>query len=194
MPISDKTKEIWIEKGYEHFALCGPENFSINKMSKSVGLSRASFYHHFADIDIFFDELLAKHWEITNIFIHSGREYCNSLLPDLYELCGQYPIPLQFALQLFHHRRMPEFNFLFIKSYEAIAKGFALELFAKYFNFSQTTIEVYHLWLTLGEAWYSRIDPNDLSPESLQKHAREILKNLSDFVNSPLYSHLQKEV
>ena len=65
MPISDKTKQIWIEKGYEHFALYGPENFSINKISKTIGLSRASFYHHFGDIDIFVDELLAKHWQIT---------------------------------------------------------------------------------------------------------------------------------
>ena len=34
MSVSDKTKQIWIEKGYEHFALYGPENLSINKISK----------------------------------------------------------------------------------------------------------------------------------------------------------------
>jgi len=194
MPISDKTKQIWIEKGYEHFALYGPKNLSINKISKTIGFSRASFYHHFGDIDIFVNELLAKHWQIIESFIHSGSEHCKQLMPDMYDLCEQYPIPLQFTLQLFHHRSTPEFNFLFIKSYEAIAKSFALELFANHFELIQPKTEIYSLWLTLGEAWYSRIDTNDLTSASLQRLAEEILQNLSSFVNSPLYTHLNKTV
>jgi AcrR family transcriptional regulator len=194
MPIPDRTKQNWIEKGYEHFALTGPNKFSVNKVSKMSGLSRASFYHHFGDIDIFFEELLMMHWQITEMFIHSGREHCRQLIPDLYDLLEQNPIPLKFALQLFHHRSAPEFNFIFIKSYEAIAKGFALKLFSNHLDFTQTGEEVYHLWLTLGEAWYSRLDPNDLSSGTLQKHAQEIMKTLSMFVNSPLYTHLRKTV
>jgi len=45
------TKQEWLDKGYEHFALYGPENLSINKISKEVGFSRASFYHHFGNIE-----------------------------------------------------------------------------------------------------------------------------------------------
>lgn len=190
----ENTRQLWIEKGYEHFALYGPKNLSINKISKTTGSSRASFYHHFGDIEVFIDELLAKHWQITETFIHSGREHCRQLMPDLYDLCEQNPVPLKFALQLFHHRSTPEFNFLFIKSYEAIAKSFALELFINHFELIQNKTEVYNLWLTLGEAWYSRIDPNDLTSASLQRHAGEILQNLSEFVNSPLYCHLHKKV
>jgi len=189
----ENTRQLWLEKGYEHFALNGPKNLSINKVSKMTGLSRASFYHHFGDISIFIDELLALHWQIIEAFIKEGKEKCKQLIPDLYDLLEQNPMPLQFALQLFHHRGTPEFNFLFIKCYEAIAKGFTLELFADYFKLIQTKADIFHLWLTLGEAWHSRIDPNNLSSGSLQKHAEEILQNLFSFVNSPLYNQLRKK-
>ena len=53
---------MWIEKGHEHFALHGHDN--LNRISKDIGLARASFYHHFGDIDIFIEELLDMHWQI----------------------------------------------------------------------------------------------------------------------------------
>jgi len=194
MSVPEETRQLWIEKGYEHFALYGPKNLSINKLSKTTGSSRASFYHHFGDIDVFVDELLAKHWYLTETINSSGRKECKRLLPDLYNLLEQNPLPLQFSLQLFHNRSNPEFNFVFIKSYEEIAKSFALKLFIKHFGLLQSEREVYPLWLTLGEAWYSRLDPNDLTSETLQKHSKEVLQSLSEFVKSSLYSELSHTV
>jgi len=194
MSVPEETRQLWIEKGYEHFALYGPKNLSINKLSKTTGSSRASFYHHFGDIDVFVDELLAKHWHFVEILKSSGREKCKRLFPDLYNLLAHNPLPLQFSLQLFHNRSNPEFNFVFIKSFEEFAKSFALELFKKHFGLLQSEREVYLLWLTLSEAWYSRLDTNDLTSETLQKHAEEILQNLSEFVNSALYKQLRNTV
>ncbi len=194
MATSENTRELWIEKGYEHFALYGPENLSINKISKDVGSSRASFYHHFGDVEIFIDELLTRHWHIIEAFNELGKEEFKVLIPDLYDALGEYTIPLQFNLQLFHHRSTPGFNYLFIKSYESSARSFALELFANHLGLTQSDSDVYHLWLTLGEAWYSRLDPDDLSSGTLQKHAEEIIQTLSVFTNSPLYTHLRKTV
>jgi len=191
MPGSEGTRQLWIEKGYEHFALYGPKNLSVNKLSKTTGSSRGSFYHHFGDIDVFVEELFGKHCHIVVIFKSLGREKCKRLFPDLYIFLEQNPLTLQFSLQLFHNRSNPEFNFVFIKSYEEIAKSFALELFKKHFGLLQSEREVYLLWLTLGEAWYSRLDPNDLTSETLQKHAEEILQNLFEFVNSSLYKQLR---
>jgi len=65
MTTSTGIKQKWIEKGYEHFALFGPENLSINKLSKEMGVSRASFYHYFGDMDIFIEKLLDMHWHIS---------------------------------------------------------------------------------------------------------------------------------
>ncbi|MDM9630990.1 TetR/AcrR family transcriptional regulator [Robiginitalea aurantiaca] len=190
----ESKRHLWIEKGYEHFALYGPENLSINKISKDVGSSRASFYHHFGDVEIFIDELLTRHWHIIEAFNKLGKEEFKVLIPDLYDALGEYTIPLQFNLQLFHHRSTPGFNYLFIKSYESSARSFALELFAKHLGLTQSDSDVYHLWLTLGEAWYSRLDPDDLTSGTLQKFAKEIIQNLSVFTNSPLYTRLRKTV
>lgn len=61
MSIPNSTKQTWIKMGYEHFAFYGPQNLSINKISKEIGSPRASFYHYFGDIDIFTEELLNMH-------------------------------------------------------------------------------------------------------------------------------------
>lgn len=189
----ENTRQLWIEKGYEQFALYGPENFSINLLSKAIDFSRASFYHHFGDIDVFLDELLSKHWDMAKEFNAIGKEKCLHLFPDLYQLLEQMPIPLKFSLQLFHHREDPRFNILFVKTYEASAYSFALKLFKEHLGFSQQEKDIYLLWLTMGEAWYSRLDSNDLTSSTLQKHAEEILNTLSVFVDSALYTTLHKE-
>lgn len=184
------SKQIWIEKGYEQFALFGPEHLSINKLSKTIGFSRASFYHHFGDIDVFTEELLEYHWQIAQQFNMHGKEKCTNLFPDLYNLLEQNPIVLQFSLQLFRHRSHPAFNYLFIKTYQATAKSFALELFRKHFGLTQSDDEVYFLWLTLGESWYSRLNPEEMTSGTLQKHSIEILNTFFLFKGSSLYTKL----
>jgi AcrR family transcriptional regulator len=185
-------KEKWLEVGYRQFAEHGPDLLSINKISHEIGTSRASFYHYFGDIGNFIDDLLSMHWQTVERFIITGKDTCQNLFPDLYDLIAEYPVSQQFSMQLFHARSNPEFNFLFIKMYEAIAKAFALKLFAMEYQLNQNENDVYKLWLTVGETWYSRLSPQDLSSSTLQKHAREIMKSVSNFMNSQLYSSLRE--
>ncbi|WP_321372875.1 TetR/AcrR family transcriptional regulator [uncultured Draconibacterium sp.] len=180
-------KKKWLNEGYKQFAKYGPDKLSINNISRAVGLSRASFYHYFGEVNIFIDELLEMHWNISEEFKETGKKRCKNLIPDLYNLLAEYPIPLQFGLQLFHHRHQPQLNLLFIKSYEAISQAFALELFAKSLKLNACDVTVSDLWITVGEAWYSRIDPEDLSSITLQRHAKEILHTVNRIVNSKLY-------
>ena len=181
------AREIWLEEGYRQFAEHGPDNLSIKKISDTVGSSRASFYHHFGDIDVFTEELLAMHWNIVDDFNQKGKIICTQLFPDLYNLLAKYSLPLQFNIQLFHHRNNPAFNFLFIKTYESSAKTFLLRLFADRYSLHKPESEIYDLWLMVGEAWYSRINKDDLSAATLQKHAEEIMNAVVKFANSQLY-------
>jgi len=59
MPINNK--EIWIKKGYEIFAISGQSGLKIEPLSKTVGKSKSSFYHHFADLEFFTEHLLKHH-------------------------------------------------------------------------------------------------------------------------------------
>ena len=188
MSTKENTKQLWIEKGYEQFALCGPECLSINKLSKSIGFSRASFYHHFGDIDVFIEELLELHWQIVEQFNVLGKENCTNLFPELYDALEQNALVLKFNLQLFHHRSYPAYSYLFLKTYRACSESFALDLFRKQFELTQSENEVYLLWLTLGEAWYSRITPDDLTSETLQRHSKEILDTFFLFKGSSLFT------
>lgn len=191
-PIIKSSKERWLEEGYRQFAESGPENLSINMLSKNVGSSRASFYHYFGDMEVFIDELLTLHLKIANAFDQSGLMRCERLFPDMYDLLAENPVPLQFSLQLFRHRVIPSYNYLFIKTYQASANIFVLKLFAEHLGLNHTQKDIYTLWLTLGEAWYSRLDPQDLSAGTLQRHAREILQSISAFIRSGLYSRIRE--
>lgn len=182
----------WLEQGYKDFAEGGPENLSVNHMAKEIGASRSSFYHHFGDMEIFIDSLLEMHLEIALAFNETGAERCKKLIPDLYELLAEYNIPLKFARQLFHHRQIPRYNYLFNICYQSSGEAFLLRLFTKRLGLEGPSENLKHLWLTLGEAWYSRLDPEDLSAQTMQQHAESILQDISVLMDSGLYSTLRK--
>ena len=187
-----KSKQKWIEKGYEHFALYGPDNLSVNKLSKEIGSPRACFYHHFGDIEVFIEELLDKHWKINLQYCSVGARECKKLFPDLYLLLEQYPIPLKFSRQLFINRNNPAYNYLFMKTYNASAKAFILKLFSEQFDLHYNYEDTNNLWLTVGESWYSRLDPNNLSAVKMQQLATEIMNSVLRFMSSGLYSKMHR--
>ena len=47
----------WIIKGYELFANKGSLGLKVEVISKAVNKSKSSFYHHFADIEVFLELL-----------------------------------------------------------------------------------------------------------------------------------------
>ena len=190
MSASQGFKQKCINKGYEHFALYGPENLSINKISKEIGSSRASFYHHFGDIDGFIEELLDMHWQIIQQFNLTGKKECKKYFPDVYILLEQNPIPLKFNRHLFINRSIPVYNYLFIKTLNEVSKEFLLKLFSEEFSLKNNE-ETNNLLVTVSESWYSRLDTNDLSAEKMQYVAKYIMNSVLKFVSSDLYSKIQ---
>jgi AcrR family transcriptional regulator len=188
---STSPKDKWLQEGYRQFADHGPDKLSINQISKEIGASRASFYHHFGDADIFIDQLLGMHWEICKQFDRDAAAHCRELVPDLYYELAKYPVSLRFNLQLFHHRNITGFNYIFSRSFKASAEAFALRLFASHLDLRVGKKELLNLWITLGEAWYSRLDPDDLEPETLIRHADDIMQSFTQFIQSKLYQNLR---
>ena len=175
------TKQIWIEKGYELFALYGPSHLSINKISKELVLSRASFYHHFGDIDCFIEEVLNFHIQMASTFDAKCKTDCHHFFPDLYVLLSAAKIPLCFSRQIFINRHIPIYNQTFMSVFTASSDAFALALFAEQFNLALHEQKTFDLWLTVCESWYSRIDPKDFSSETLQRQGKEVLASVLPF-------------
>ncbi|MEN2282072.1 TetR/AcrR family transcriptional regulator [Algoriphagus sp. SE2] len=183
-------KEQWLEQGYNDFAKNGPTGLSINHMAREIGAARSSFYHYFAEIDFFVDELLTRHLEIVKEYNLSGKQNCKNLIPDLYNLLAQYPIPLKFNHQLFRNRHIPKYNLIFLTTYESSAEAFLLDLFDEYLDLNLPRKNLNHLFLTLVESWYSRLDPQDLSAAAIQSHAEDILNEISFLTRSRLFTSI----
>ena len=190
MPRPDNSKQKWIEKGYEHFALYGPENISINAISKEIGSPRASFYHHFGGLEIFIDFLLETHLEAIKSFVQEGKEYCNCLLPDFYQLLEKYTLGLKFHRQIFINRHLPIFGYMFTKIESKTSKELILDLFVKEYKLSLKHEDVSKIWFTITESWYSRINPEQLQAKEMQRIAEEIMNSIVKFITTPLYEKL----
>lgn len=190
MPRPDSSKQKWIEKGYEHFALYGPDNMSINAISKEIGSPRASFYHHFSDMEVFINFLLETHLEVVKSFVQEGKEYCDCLLPDFYQLLEKYPMGLKFQRQIFINRHLPIFGYMFAKIQSEISKEFVIDLFYKEYDLTINHEDASKIWFTLTESWYSRINPEQLDAVEMQRISEEIMNTILKFITSDLYAKL----
>jgi AcrR family transcriptional regulator len=97
--MAKKSKETWIEKGYEIFALCGYQSLKIEPLAKKVGVSKSSFYHHFADLDLFIQLLLKHHIQQSNIIAIKEQNAIN-INPELINILVDHKTDLLFNRQL----------------------------------------------------------------------------------------------
>jgi AcrR family transcriptional regulator len=104
----------WIEKGYQVFAYQGPVGLKIERLAKGIGKNKSSFYHHFADLEIFTGILLKYHLEQAQIMAEKESK-CASL-EELIEIILEHKIDLLFNRQLRIHRENADFANCFEKT------------------------------------------------------------------------------
>ena len=187
---SNTTRNNWIEKGYEEFANYGPEKLSINKISKEIDSSRASFYHHFGDLDVFIEEVLEYYFSELVEYTKVGEANCKNLFPDLYSFLSQNTIILKFSRQLFLNRHIPNYEVFFRKAFLSPSLKFMFNLFVAQYKLDVSDENALRLWLTVSESWYSRIDPNDLSEASLLIIAEDVLKSVGTLTSENIYNKI----
>lgn len=184
-----QTKKKWLETSFRHFAEYGPENLSIKRIADEINVPRTTFYHYFADKENLIEELLDRFMNNAEVFVIEGQNYCKQLLPDLHILLHRYATSLKFCRQLFLHRYNPVFNLVYTTANKK-TNTFIVPLFIDYYNFNTPYQTAEQLWESLTDTWYSRLDPNDLSPASMQQLSEEIMQTILQFVNSKLFVHI----
>ncbi|MFH6604339.1 hypothetical protein ACEZ3G_12680 [Maribacter algicola] len=103
-----EIESIWLETGYKHFAFEGPRGLKIERLSKEVGKNKSSFYHLFADLEIFTKHLLDFHLSrAKNI---STKEAKAKNEEELISIIIEHKIDLLFNRQLRIHRDNQEFK------------------------------------------------------------------------------------
>ena len=105
----DTIKKPWILSGYELFATEGPKGLKVEVMAKQVNKSKSSFYHHFADLEVFTEILLNYHLERAKIIADKER-LCKNVDPELFNLMIAVKQDLFFNRQLRVHRDISQFK------------------------------------------------------------------------------------
>lgn len=99
----------WIDSGYELFAKEGPSGLKVERLARLVNKSKSSFYHHFADLEVFTELLLQTHLERSERLVERERQ-CVRLVPDLLLVLVDARTDLLFNRQLRVHRDRPDFR------------------------------------------------------------------------------------
>jgi len=113
-----KSEKIWINEGYLVFAKKGPEANKIERLAKSLGRNKSSFYYYFATQDIFTGELVSSHL----IRIRLMAEKIQKIIKreDLIKILLQHHIDLLFNKQLRIHRINSQFENCVVKTNELV--------------------------------------------------------------------------
>ncbi|MEZ4887823.1 MAG: TetR/AcrR family transcriptional regulator [Chitinophagales bacterium] len=121
--MTNKIKEPWIEAGYGIFSKEGPKGLKVEVIARKVQKSKSSFYHHFADLEVFTELLLAHHLQRTKIM--AEREaLCKNVDPELIQVLLDFKQDLFFSRQLRVNRSVEIFKECLEKANQQVGSAF----------------------------------------------------------------------
>jgi len=173
------NKDIWIKTGYEIFALHGLNGIKIEPLAKKVGISKSSFYHHFADIDIFIDYLLKYHLK-QSYAIAEKEKNCNNIDPELINILVEYKIDLLFNRQLRVNREIKIFNDILIKSNQIVADSFVM-VWVRDLNLKLSQRQLAGIFELALENFYLQITAENLNQNWLSSYFSNVKRIASNF-------------
>jgi AcrR family transcriptional regulator len=120
MSLMDSNIKIpWLEVGYTIFSIEGPKGLKIEALAREVGKSKSSFYHCFADLELFIEELLEFH-EVKSNAIYKKIKLCENFVPDVFEVLFESKEDAFFNRQLRINRHIEEYKTCFQKAHKPI--------------------------------------------------------------------------
>ncbi|BDS13924.1 TetR/AcrR family transcriptional regulator [Aureispira anguillae] len=173
----ESSKQKWIKKGYETYALAGYKRLKIESLARVVGVSKSSFYHHFADLECFSDHLFEHHFKMCLILAEKERN-CASIYPDLINILVAHKVDLLFHRQLRIHRHYDSVQIALSKA-NKILGNYATMLWAKQINLKLNTTQLEGLFELATDDFYMNINKDNLCYNSLKSY----FQNLSRIIN-----------
>ena len=120
-----EKEEVWIRKGYQTFALYGESKLKVEHLAKAVGISKSSFYHLFADMEVFVNALFTHHLNISQIIAEKEKQ-ATCIKPELIQILLDHKLDLLFNRQLRINPHKPHYQDTLIKSNQYIGNDFVL--------------------------------------------------------------------
>jgi AcrR family transcriptional regulator len=160
--------EIWIKTGYEIFALSGQSGLKIEPLAKKVGKNKSSFYHHFADLELFIVELLKYHIEQSYI-IAVKEQNAKSINPELIDIIIEHKTDILFNRQLRINREHKIFSDTLTKSNEIVGNNFVM-LWVKDLDLKLTQRQLESIFELALENFYLQVNPDNFNQQWLSNY------------------------
>lgn len=165
----------WLEAAYHEFATTGPE-FSLKALANKTGLPRATLYYHFHDKDDLITTLLEWHEKNIDAYLQDLKNEVKNLIPDVYQLMFRYKEGILFHHQLLKHCSNADFCALYRRANDKSLQ-ILLPLIKTQFASTSSDLDLIKFYHTLTDAWYTRLDTNNFTVESMIALAQSILEN-----------------
>lgn len=174
------SRDIWIQVGYEAFAADGPGGLKIEAMARRAGISKSSFYHHFADLDIFTDCLLTEHLRHNHLMAQKEQQ-ATCIAPDLVQILADHRTDLLFHKQLRVHRNHPPFLQTLQQADLITGSAFAL-VWVRELNLRMSDRQLSAFFELALENFYLQIHADNLHVAWLTAYFAQLKRIAADFV------------
>jgi len=175
-----ESKDIWIKTGYEIFAQSGVNGLKIETLAKKVGISKSSFYHHFADLELFIHQLLEYH--IQQAYVIAEKEAkSKNIDPELINVIVEHKVDLLFNRQLRINRDQKHFFEALVKSNKIVGNNFVL-VWMNDLNLTLSQKQLEGIFELALENFYLQITNQNLNYQWLSAYfdnLKRIVKNFS---------------
>ncbi|WP_027001469.1 TetR/AcrR family transcriptional regulator [Hugenholtzia roseola] len=166
------SSDIWIEVGYNAFALEGFEGLKIERMAKRAGISKSSFYHHFADLEVFMAQLLAHHLAQMQHLAAQERVVQN-IDPALVALLVAHKQDILFNRQLRICRHLPDFAQILQKTEAELGDTFVL-VWVRELNLKLSPAQLRAFFELALENFFLQVNPQNFNTEWLRLYFQKL--------------------
>lgn len=168
------TKEIWIKKGYEIFAISGQNGLKIEPLAKAVGKSKSSFYHHFADLELFTDYLLKHHIDQSRL-IAKKEQQAKNINPDFINILAEHRQDLLFNRQLRINQNNQSFATVLLHSNKIVGDSF-MKVWEKDLNLPLTKNQMDSVYTLALENFFLKMNADNLNHKWLSEYFENLKK------------------
>lgn len=174
------SKEVWINAGYEIFAHKGHGGLKIEPLARKVGKSKSSFYHHFADLEVFIDVLLQRH--IQQSYLMADKEQKASTVdPELIHILVEHKHDLLFNRQLRINQNIKAYADVLIRSNKIVGDVFVY-VWVKDLNLTLSQKQLEGIFTLALENFYLQINADNLCYDWLSAYFAGLKKIAQNFV------------
>ena len=169
----------WILEGYRTFAKDGPKALKVEALARKVGKNKSSFYHHFADMEVFKEFLLNYHLDRADMLAEKEAN-CKNVDPELFEVLIEFQEDLFFNRQLRVNRENTSFQKCCEKANQKVADAI-IDIWAEALGLEDNSHLVLMILRLSLENFYLQITEKTLTYEWLERYVVDLQTMAKEF-------------